>query len=122
MRSLARSRPVGPTIVGTALVFMGANLLMFELDISGAQPLHLLVLWCGVAVANIAAGLAMLAWRPLAWRACLTVATLDIVVSVATTIIYGPGGLAGESFALVLPVLIIGYLLTDDARRSLLTE
>jgi hypothetical protein len=118
MRWLARSRPVGPTIVGTFLTAMGANLLAFTLDNSGAMSGGLLALWVVAAILNIGAGLAVLAEQPWAWRASLAVAIFDILVSVSTTVVYGPGGWFGEIFALVSPAVMIGYLLTADARRD----
>jgi hypothetical protein len=121
-RWLARSHPVGPTIVGTFLAASGANLLVFTLDNSGAMSGGLLALWVVAAILNIGAGLAVLAGRPWAWRASLAVAVFDILVSVSTTLIYGPGGWFGEIFALVSPAVVIGYLLTAEGRRDLGAE
>ncbi len=123
MRWLATSRPVGPTIIGTILAWTGASWIVLTIDASGLLDPGYIVLWTVAGVLNLGAGVAMLAVRPWARLACLVVLTCDIIVSIASAILFPQGLWEGQLwatlFAILWPTLMIGYLLSADARRSL---
>ena len=72
---------------------------MLTLDTSGLLEPGYIVLWTVAGVLNLGAGVAMLAVRPWARLACLVVLTCDIIVSIASAILFPQGLWEGQLWA-----------------------